>query len=206
MENPETLLEMQRKVQMMMGRCLLNYQLIEQQLKQILSLSSIEVRKNVNGEYHAVHSDYQRMTLGVLFREYFSTIALPVESSYASENNALEVELNETYSQIKFRQVFDDRDIYDSIKDNTKKLVCSRNILVHHFYESHLLDTCESCAEALNALEIQHAFTIEQFNFFKNIKAHIGNSFNTLANALEDENIIAEIENFSVNSDTKIIH
>lgn len=206
MEDPEALLEMQHKVQMMMGRCLLNYQLIEQQLKQIVSLSSIEIRKNANGEYHAVHSDSQRMTLGLLFREYFSTIALPIESLNASEEKALQVELDKADAQIKFRQVFEGRDIYDSIKDNTRRLVWNRNILVHHFCESHLLDTFESCTEALNALDIQHAFTIEQFNFFKNIKAQIGDGFKALANALEHEDTIAEIEIFSVNSDTKIIH
>lgn len=180
MENPEALVDMQRKVQMMMGRCLLNYQLIEGQLKHIIKISSIEIRRNKNGEYQTFHSDVKRKTLGLLFQKYFSDIALPTECTNSNESRDCNAESDKTFSVIQFRQIFDDPNIYTSIRDRTEILVKNRNSMVHHFRENYLLDSIESCEAGMNELEKHNVIILEQFNFFKQIISEIDNAYKQL--------------------------
>lgn len=206
MNSPDELLKYQREVQAKIGRNLLNYQLIEGLIKAIVSLSSIEIRKNVNGEFEAKNSKSKRMMLGLLIGKYLSEIATLTEESELRRPDEINLESAETHSRFDFRQVFSDPYQYNLLKESTEKLLDDRNVLVHHFCEFHTLDSIESCENALKYLESKTDFIHEQYEYFNNLLIQIENSMKTHAEFIKSRDFSELLQTAVLDSNPIKLH
>lgn len=173
MDNPDELLVIQREVQTKLGRNLLNYQSIEILLKFIISTSTAEIRKDPSGEFKVKRPKSERMMLGQLIGIYVSDVALSELVDDVDEIVEQSPESDTILMKFKFQQIFDGLDEHGVMADKTKILVDDRNALVHHFREKYKLDSISSCKSALKYLEDKNNFTIEQFEYFKNLATQL---------------------------------
>jgi len=170
--------ELFRKV----GRNLINYQTIEQLLKQLILSSRIsgpisqleEIRKQKSEEVKV-------QTMGTLAGQF-------IENSYqapkASSNE--QAEIKETHLSTSFYFDVSD-DVLESRKADLKKITDARNNLVHHLLPRLDLNSIESCLAISRELDEQREEQSKEIEHLISLIKQIGNSMKEYAEFLNSD-------------------
>ncbi len=142
----------QEDVQLRLGKCLIQIQVVECMLKRLLAVRSFGgAVDTLEKQLAARHLDYKTNTLGTLVKVLLLDFALPV----GKEPPPAEEDPNCDKPQFHFRMTmqFPEENLAD-ISQSLGNLVAYRNNVVHHLLELHPLSTAESCHEAVDYLEL----------------------------------------------------
>lgn len=164
------------------GRNLINYQIIEQLLKQLILSSRISGPISQLEEIQKQKSEEVKVqTMGVLAGKF-------IENTYqkpkASSNEQTEVKETHLSTSIYF-DVSDD--VLESRKADLKRLTEERNNLAHHLLPRLDLDSIESCLAMSRELDEQRELQIKEIEHLVSLIKQIGNTLKEHADFMNSE-------------------
>lgn len=195
MDNSEQLLKAQQDVLTEMGRNLYNLQSIERLLKKIVAFSSVETRKQDNGEFATKSMNTNRMMLGKLAEAFISDIVVIANDPQSESFNQIELKSTELRMKFNFNLELIDHQEHHYLKSTIEKLVYDRNALVHQFHELHSVMSIESCQHALAYLKDKNIFIKEQYEYFKNIVNELDGLIKIHIDVISSDEFIETITN-----------
>lgn len=164
------------------GRNLINYQIIEQLLKQLILSSRISGPISQLEEIQKQKSEEVKVqTMGVLAGKF-------IENTYQKPKESLieQAEIKEIHlSNAIYFDVGDD--VLESRKADLKKLTDERNNLAHHLLPRLDLNSIESCLAMSRELEAQLEVQIKEIENLVSLIKQIGNTLKEHANFMNSE-------------------
>lgn len=164
------------------GRNLINYQIIEQLLKQLIVGSRIsgpisqleEIRKQKSEEVNV-------QTMGVLVGQFIDTTYQKPKDSLNEQADLKEIHLSTSFH-------FDvDADFLENRKADLKKLTDERNNLAHHLLPRLDLNSIDSCLAISRELDTQREMQIIEHENLTSLCKLIGNSIKEQAEFMSSE-------------------
>lgn len=163
----------QRKVQQLLGRCLLRLQQYERLIKAIVA------HHEISGPVHAIESiqvariaDTASKTLGTLIGTLLGSCVI-AEGGEAS--NRVATDVSEDVMSFEMRtQLSLSAEDYTQTQNDLKGLVLLRNNLVHHFLDQHDLWSVDGCRDADEALVAAYSRIDQHFEQLRGWAEHMG--------------------------------
>ena len=154
------------------GRNLINYQIIEQLLKQLILSSRISAPISQLEEIQKQKSEEVKVqTMGVLAGQFIENIYQKPKQSF-NEN----VEIKETHlSTSIYFDVSDD--VIESRKADLKRVTEERNNLAHHLLPRLDLNSIESCLAMSRELDEQRERQTKEVENLRSLANQMGNTF-----------------------------
>lgn len=181
MDSSDEFLNIKHKVLELIGRNILNYQLIEKSLKFIIKFSAIKILKKTDGELKIIQPKSERLMLGILVGKYLSDVAILAINNEEMEPDEIDYDQYRISISIKYRTELSNIESHSILESNIKRLVSDRNELVHHFNDIYSLKSFESYKNALEVLISKNKFSIEQVQFFTSQALNLENAIKTQA-------------------------
>lgn len=151
----------QRKVQRLLGRCLLRLQQYEQLIKTMLA------NHKISGPLHDLGSartsqidDTDRKTLGILVGDLLGSYVFTEE--VAPPENATAISPDKVnWFTLQMSLGLPDTE-FTQVQSELREMVALRNDLVHHFIDQHDLWSLDGCRSASDALETAYNLIDQQ--------------------------------------------
>jgi hypothetical protein len=198
-ESEQDLVKVRDEVFRKIGRNLLNFQNIEQQLKNIIICSRTsgyisELDKNLKQKTAEIHS----LTMGVLVKQF-------LENTYLETNHSakIDAEISEPYFSISLGFNTDEVFIKNKIQ-SLKSLVDERNDLVHHLLPKINLHSIESCLEMDKYLDAQRERLVAEREQLGSLLKNISETWGEFKEFCDSEEGLKAIELCSLQSNTVI--
>jgi hypothetical protein len=154
-QHEKTTEELRTQVFDLMGRCVLNLQRYELEMKRFISVLEMEgTPETWQKNLHKRQSNYSNKTLGQLIGD-FTGSHISTESSNESESEIDDSPLPidaRVHVKTKY-SIVAEGDYYQILLDDLDYLLVTRNELVHHFLQRFPLADQDSCQQAIAHLE-----------------------------------------------------
>ena len=149
------IVEPQRQVQRLLGRCLLRLQQYERLLKGMFTAQELSgTDQTLPHALKAREAEVSDKTLGTLMRRMLRSYFVPE----GNEPPIHEQDLGDARVHVHFHMQLNlPLDTYEKLSTDLHELVTLRNNLVHHFIDQHDLWTVDGCFSAQNALTHTYA-------------------------------------------------
>ena len=171
-ESEQALIKVRDEIFRKIGRNLINYQVIEQLLKQLILASRIsgpasqleEIRNQKAEEIHI-------QSMGVLVGQF-------LDNTYQEPKDSLseEADLKEIHFSTSFH-LHVDASFLESRKADLKKLTDERNNLAHHLLPRLKLNSIDSCLAISRELDAQREMQIKEHEHLASLCKQIGNLY-----------------------------